>query len=445
MINLESCRIALKELPPHIKNAEFNIEKNTSYLVKVTGKEVTGNSYSDITEVFVRASGEKTGFAYTQDLNENPKDLITKAYNNSLDIEFSNLNILNKEGRYEVLPENTVNLQEMVNYARLLEEKLLKSHKSIESVVVESRTDINRSSILNSYGLDKRYERKVSYLSAHIVAKYQDKVYNLSNAMSGRQYRDIDMEDIIDQVINQLESQFNARSYKSGVYSCLLDKSVMVNIMMTAWQLFSGIKYSDSALTGRLNSTIGSAAFTLIDSPAHHKTGYHYRFDCEGTEAGENILVENGYLKGLMHNLLTAHSVGHKPTGNAGRYALLSGTIPTDIIVVPRILYIKPGEKDRRDLLKQLKDGIYITESYDVFHSINISSGNFSIPCRGSLIRNGKKAENITEMTISGNLIDLFKNIKEVGNDIYIEEFLKKSYCIGSPSVIVTNLNVNAG
>ena len=61
------------------------------------------------------------------------------------------------------------------------------------------------------------------------------------------------------------------------------------------------------------------------------------------------------------------------------------------------------------------------------------------------VIRNGEKAENITEMTISGNLKNLFKSIDEVGSDIYIEEFLKKSYCIGSPSVIVKNLNVSAG
>lgn len=446
MINIESLRQALRELPPYIKNAEFNMEKNTSYMVSMSNNKVSGNSFSDITEVFARASGDRTGFAYTQDLSENPKDLIVRAYNNSLDIELSNINILNTGGHAEVLPENTAaDMREMIKYAGSLEEKLKNSHESIESVIVESRIDITKSNVLNSFLMDKAYERKVCFLSALITSVYEGKVYNVSCSMSGRQYSDINMDEMKDHALNQLTSQFNAVGYKSGMYSCVLDRTVMVNILMTAWQLFSGIKNPESALSGCLNSVIGSEAFTLIDSPVHHKTGYCYKFDCEGTESAENILVDKGYFKELMHNLLTSGSIGHKPMGNAGRYALLSGTIPTDIIVVPKILYIKPGKKDRADLLKQLNEGVYITESYDVFHSINISSGDFSIPCRGTVIRNGEKTENITEMTMSGNLKHLFKNIDEAGSDIYIEEFLKKSYCIGSPSVIVNNLNINAG
>lgn len=445
-MNIESYRQALADLPLYVKNAEFNIERNTSYTVNITNNKVSGNSFSDVTEIFVRASGDRTGFAYSQDLNEDPEDLIIRAYNNSLDIESSNINILNKDDQSEILLEkSSVDIEEMMKYANILEEKLLKSHESIESVIIESRTDITKSNVLNSFQMDKTYQRKVDYLSALVTAKYDNQVYNVTCAMSGKDYSDINMDALEDQVVNQLLSQFNASSYKSGLYPCLLDKTVMVNIMMTAWQIFSGVKYVEGALSGTLNSLIGSESFTLIDTPAHTSTGYHYGFDCEGSDSLENILVDRGYFKGLMHNLLTSNSMNHKPTGNAGRYALLSGTIPTDIIVVPKILYIKPGEKDRNDLLKQLNEGVYITESYDVFHSINISSGEFSIPCRGTVIRNGQKAENITEMTISGNLTELFKSIDEVGSDIYLEEFLKKSYCIGSPSVIVNNLNINAG
>lgn len=446
MINIKNYRQALAELPSYVKSAEFNIEKNTNYTVNVTNHEVIGNSYSDITEIFTRASGDKTGFAYTQDLNEDPKDLIIKAYSNSLEIESSNLNILNMGGQSKTILENPeIDLNEMIKYADILEDKILNSHESIESVIVESRIDIRESKVINSFQTDKTYEIKICYLSALVTANYQGRLYNVSCAMSKGDYWQIKMDEMVEQVLNQLESQFNATSFVTGSYSCLLDKTVMVNILMTAWQLFSGIKYEESVLSGCLNSLIASEKFTLIDAPGHSHTGYKYSFDCEGTQAKENILVDKGYFEGLMHNLLTSQAMSHLPKGNAGRYALLSGTIPTDIIVVPKILYIKPGEKNRDELLKQLNEGVYITESYDVFHSINISSGNFSIPCRGTVIRNGQKAENITEMTISGNLTQLFKDISQVGSDIYIEEFLKKSYCIGSPSIIVDNLIINAG
>ena len=54
----------------------------------------------------------------------------------------------------------------------------------------------------------------------------------------------------------------------------VLDQSVGINIMMTAWQLFSGMKYCDgsTALKGRLGEYIGSSAFSIVDMPFHKYT-----------------------------------------------------------------------------------------------------------------------------------------------------------------------------
>lgn len=88
-------------------------------------------------------------------------------------------------------------------------------------------------------------------------------------------------------------------------------------------------------------------------------------------------------------------------------------------------------------------DGVYITESYDIFHSINIGSGDFAIPCRGIVIKDGKPHHSVTALTICGNLVSLFKNVEETGNDLLIDEFLLKSYCVGSPSIRIRKLQVN--
>ena len=88
-------------------------------------------------------------------------------------------------------------------------------------------------------------------------------------------------------------------------------------------------------------------------------------------------------------------------------------------------------------------EGVYITHSYDVFHSINIGSGGFSIPCRGTVIRNGCEDCNVTGLTMSGRLTDLFSRVRAAGNDLYIEEFLRKSYCVGAPSLLIEKLQIN--
>lgn len=452
MIKLGNYKKALSELPKEIREAEVNAEFNKSYNIRLSENKVIGNSYSNITEIFVRATGDRTGFAYTQDLNENPIEVIRRAYENSLEITSNKCDLLNtlkssQNSTKKFSIANGISIDEMKKVAGALETSILASHSSIEKVIVEARIDVNESRVINSHGLDVSSFRKVYYLNAHVIAKHGGSTYNANCSLSATDFNKIDFNTIIEIVVNQLESQFDAVSFTTGEYPVLLNNTVGVNIMMTAWQLFSGIKYieASSALSGKLNTLIGTENFTVRDVPMHKNTGYTYYHDCEGSISEAHTLVDKGRLIGLLHNISTATEMGMQSTGNAGRYALLSGTIPTDIIVTPKILYIENGTENVDRLLKQLYNGVYITESYDVFHSINIASGNFSIPCRGVVIDNGKKHHNITGMTISGNLLDLFNNIKAVGNDLYIEEFLKKSYCIGSPSLLVGKIQVNAG
>lgn len=448
MINIDNYKRALSNLPSEIKEAEFNIEENQSQSITVSGGQITDNLYSDLIEIFVRVSSEKTGYAYSQDVNEQPLDIIRRAYENSLYIDSFSKDTLNEEGMISANFSNQCsNIDEMYNYATKLQNILLDCNDSIKEVSVEARSDKNGSVVINSFGMEKSFERKVMYLSARVVAEKNNKQYNAEFALSNDGFENIDLDEFKMQVVRQLKSQFEPVAFRSGTYAAVLDRTVMVNILMTAWQCFSGMKYIDgsSVLSGKLGLKICSDAFSVIDVKRHENTGYQFMFDCEGTECVDNLLVDKGIMNGLLHNIKSAEALNMKPAGNAGRYALLSGSIPTDIIVTPRILHVIPGSYNISELLNQLKDGVYITESYDVFHSINIASGNFSIPCRGTVIRNGIIVENITELTMSGNLEELFRNIVGIGSDLYIEEFLKKSYCIGSPSVLVSGLKINAG
>jgi len=280
---------------------------------------------------------------------------------------------------------------------------------------------------------------------ATVMAEKDGDQYDATFFQSVSDIGGLNVDRFRERIAASLRNQYGATELRSGVYPVLLDSTVVTNIMMTAWQMFSGMKYNNgsSALSGKLGETIGSSALSITDSPSHELTGYHYEFDCEGTPSERQRLVENGKLVGLMHNIISAYKLDTSSTGNAGRYALLSGSIPTDIIITPKIFYIEPGENSLEVMEKEIDDGVYITHSYDVFHSINIGSGSFSIPCRGTVIKNGKPDHNVTGLTINGRLTDLFARVKAAGNDLYIEEFLRKSYCVGAPSILVERLQIN--
>ena len=97
------------------------------------------------------------------------------------------------------------------------------------------------------------------------------------------------------------------------------------------------------------------------------------------------------------------------------------------------------------DMLQQMGNGIYLTYSLDVFHSINIASGEFSIPCGGILYQDGKPVGTADQLTIAGNLRDLFRDVLAVGNDLTLEEFMfYHNYSYGGPSLLVKELSFSS-
>lgn len=458
MMFLDNYRRAMKKLPEGIAEAEINVERKECIKIGVSGGRVALTDVSDVTSIYVRASGEKTGYAYTEDLGEDAQEVLLRAYNNGLISDSEQIDILNTPKTAfnpNILNDNIqsrnkenqhpVNSSAVVEKAMLLEDLVRKSDSSIKTVLATVRSDTLSSTVLNSKGVDISFKRNVYYAKVNVTAQVMgdsiDAVYSISNSS----LEELDLGFLVEKINNSIKNKIEPGSFTSGEYPVVLDQSVGINIMMTAWQLFSGMKYCDgsTALKGRLGEYIGSSAFSIVDMPFHKYTGYYFPFDCEGTPGKEVMLVDKGKFTSLMHNNYSSSQLDLQPTGNAGRVALLTGNIPTDIIVTPKICCIKPGVNSTQQLLQEMGDGVYITESYDIFHSINIGSGDFAIPCRGVFIKDGKPSHSVNALSICGNLIDLFNNVIETSNDFIIDEFLLKSYCVGSPSIRLSKLQIN--
>ena len=101
-------------------------------------------------------------------------------------------------------------------------------------------------------------------------------------------------------------------------------------------------------------------------------------------------------------------------------------------------LTMKPGKKSQEELFKEVGNGVYITDVTGMHAGMNPQSGNFSLQSTGFLIKDGKKDRPLDIITVSGNLMQLFKDIVEVGNDA-------KVFPGGSaaPSVIIKNIAVS--
>lgn len=141
--------------------------------------------------------------------------------------------------------------------------------------------------------------------------------------------------------------------------------------------------------------------------------------DDEGTKASDAVIIENGILKGFMHNLETASKLGMKPTGNGRAFEFFD-----EPLVRMRNTAILPGQDLVKDMIASIENGYYILNSSNGQAD---STGEFMFGVNlGYEIKNGQLGRAINETTVSGMAFDVLKSTDMVGNDFKI---FNNGYC----------------
>jgi PmbA protein len=133
-------------------------------------------------------------------------------------------------------------------------------------------------------------------------------------------------------------------------------------------------------------------------------------FDGEGLPTRRTVLVERGILKSYVSNTYTARKLGIASTGNASRG--LAGN--------PGIgagnFFLEPGEYTPEQLIGDVKQGLYVTETMGF--GVNLVTGDYSQGASGLWIENGELAYPVEEITIAGNLKEMYRNISGIASDL---------------------------
>jgi PmbA protein len=133
-------------------------------------------------------------------------------------------------------------------------------------------------------------------------------------------------------------------------------------------------------------------------------------FDGEGLPTRRTVLVEKGILKNYVTNTYTARKLGLRSTGNASRG--LAGNPG----IGAHNFYLEPGECTSEQLIGDVKQGLYVTEVMGF--GVNLVTGDYSQGAAGLWIENGELAYPVEEITIAGNLKDMYRNISGIANDL---------------------------
>jgi PmbA protein len=333
---------------------------------------------------------------------------------------------------------NPASEQDAINYALILENAALKSDARIKKTRKASAGfGEHNTYIVNSNGINAHYSS--TGCSAQIMALAEEN----SESQMGWDYQgsrflsDIAFGEIGNTAAKKALQLLGARKINSTKGFALLDNSIaseFLGILSSALSSES-VQKKKSMLAGKTGEFVISDRLNIIDSGLLDKGLGSKPVDDEGVPTTQKILIGKGILNGYLYNTYTAKKEGISSTGNAvrGGFAGLPGVGATNLYIEASL---NEYVSDFQGLLKKMNRGLYVIETMGM-HTANPISGEFSVGASGLWIENGEILYPVKEAVISGNILDLFKRVSAVGND------LRFYGNIGASSLLIEDIDIS--
>ena len=219
---------------------------------------------------------------------------------------------------------------------------------------------------------------------------------------------------------NRAVSRLNPRKVKSNSVPIIFDPRVSGSLLSLFIGGISGqaIARGTSFLKNKMNKNIFKKNIQIIDDPHILRGQRSKTFDGEGIETKKNNLVENGQLKSWLLSSQTARQLNLKSTGHAGGVSNL---------------YLSPSTTSSDELIKSIQNGFYVTEMMGM--SFSQVTGDYSRGASGFWIEKGEKTFPVSEVTIAGNILDIYKMLTPASD-------LKLITGIDAPTVMIDKMIV---
>jgi len=223
--------------------------------------------------------------------------------------------------------------------------------------------------------------------------------------------------------------RLNPRKVATEKVPIVLDTRVSSSIIAHMLGAINGssIARGTSFLKDKMGEQIFAAGIDIVEDPHRARGLRSMPFDGEGLPTHRRLLVENGVLKTWILDLRSARQLGLKSTGNAHRGASSPPSPGAANVHIPA------GKVSRDAMLKDIKRGLYVTEMMG--SAVNGVTGDYSRGAAGYWIENGELAYPVSEVTIAGNLKDMFKAIT-------VADDLEFRYGINAPTLRIDGMTL---
>jgi len=418
---------------------------------------VKSGSFNIDQGVGVRAvSGEKTAFAYSDDISLNALDSAAQATRAiARQGGTQKVPVLHHGSRRQIyLPDDPIAslkdaekvalLERVEGYARALDPRVVQVMASLAGeyeVVMVARSD----------GLMNADIRPLVRLSVQVIIENDGRREQGSAGGGGRfdygYYDDAMLRKYAAQAVHQAATNLEAAPAPAGNMTVVLGNGWPGILLHEA--IGHGLegdfnRKGSSAFSGRIGERVAAEGVTVVDDGTMARRRGSLQMDDEGNPTQCTTLIENGILKGYLQDSLNARLMGVPVTGNARResYAHLP---------MPRMTntYMLNGDKDPREIIASVKKGLYAVNFGG--GQVDITSGKFVFSTSEAyMIEDGKVTHPVKGATLIGNGPDVLTRIAMIGNDMALDpgvgtcgkEGQSVPVGVGQPTVRIDGLTV---
>jgi len=331
---------------------------------------------------------------------------------------------------FDMFDPSEPSANELKETARITEEAGLAVQGVSNSEGAEAGFSQSRIAFAASNGFAHTYQRSRHSLSASMLAGEgtgMERDYDYSGAVWAEDLQS--PQDIGRTAGEKAVKRLNPQKPKTQQVPIVYDHRAARSLVGHLSSAINGssIARGTSFLKDKMGEDIFAPHVTIIDDPHRMRGLRSASFDDEGLPTKQRNIIDQGALTTWFLDLRSARQLGLASTGHAGR-GVSSPPSPG-----ASNLYMAAGDLSVDDLIKDIKAGFLVTELIGM--GVNMVTGDYSRGASGFWIENGEIMHPVSEVTVAGNLNDMFKNLTPA-NDL---EFL---YGVDAPSVRIEDMTL---
>jgi TldD protein len=398
-------------------------------------------------------SGNKTGFAYTDEITEEKllraAEVASYVAMNGNKITPVSLAASQRPSFVTVKqPLGEIADEKRIEIIKRADQAAKDYDPRIKMAIIDYNDEIRGRVIANSEGVYLKDELPLLFFIVQVMsddgkARHMARE-RLSNHSGFEMFELVTPETVAKNAAREAIAMLAAQDAPAGIMDVVMQNGwggVLVHEAVGHPLEADNIAKGIGAFTGKLGKKVASDCFTMVDDGTLPNFRGTLNFDDEGTPAKRNVLIENGVLKGFMTDVLSAKQLSMARTGNGRRESFR-------YIPIPRMTntFINNGKDKPEDILASTKKGIYVQSLSG--GSVNPITGVFNFTCREAyMIENGKKTNPIRGATLIGSCMDVISNVDAVANDLDFGPGIcgkgqAAEVSAGQPTVRIRGINV---